>query len=109
MRNGGSAIALLMPFASEMSGWWWLYWRFYDTRIPLDVLDDALGKDAQKARRWLKVLEQTGFALRQGNHLVLTETGAFWLHLAQNYFALNYVNTLWTQARREPWPKTIAI
>lgn len=109
LSNGGSAIALRMPFAAEMSGWWWLYWRFYDTRIPLDVLDDALGKDTRKARRWLEVVEHAGFALRQGNRIELTDAGAFWLHLAQNYFALNYVNTLWTQARREPWPKAIAI
>ncbi len=32
-----------------------------------------------------------------------------WLHLAQNYFALNYVNMLWTQARQEPWPQAVAI
>ncbi len=107
--EGRTAIALRMPFAGEMSGWWWLYWRFYDTRIPLDDLDVALGTDAHKARQWLRVVEQAGFAVHNGRHLELTESGAFWLHLAQNYFALNYVNTLWTQARREPWPQALAI
>ena len=107
--GGRPAIALRMPFAGEMSGWWWLYWRFYDTRIPLDDLDEALGHDAPKARRWLRVVEQAGFAVHRGGYLELTETGAFWLHLAQNYFALNYVNTLWTEARREPWPQAVAI
>lgn len=107
--DGHTAIALRMPFASEMSGWWWLYWRFYDTRIPMDNLDVVLGNDAPKARRWLKVVEQTGFAVRKGRHLELTESGAFWLHLVQNYFALNYVNTLWIRARQEPWPQSVAI
>jgi oxygen-independent coproporphyrinogen III oxidase len=107
--DGRTAIALRMPFAGEMSGWWWLYWRFYDTRIPLDDLEVALGHDAPKARRWLRVVEQAGFAVRRGGYLELTETGAFWLHLAQNYFALNYVNTLWTQARQAPWPQAVAI
>jgi coproporphyrinogen III oxidase-like Fe-S oxidoreductase len=107
--DGRTAIALRMPFAGEMSGWWWLYWRFYDTRIPLDDLDVALGNDAPKARQWLRVVEQAGFAVHNGGHLELTESGAFWLHLAQNYFALNYVNTLWTQARRKPWPQAVAI
>ena len=107
--DGRTTIALRMPFAGEMSGWWWLYWRFYDTRIPLDDLDVALGNDAHKARQWLRVVEQAGFAVHNGRHLELTESGAFWLHRAQNYFALNYVNTLWTQARREPWPRAVAI
>ena len=38
LHAGRPAIALRMPFADEMAGWWWLYWRFYDTRIPLDQL-----------------------------------------------------------------------
>ncbi len=104
-----TAIALRMPFAGEMAGWWWLYWRFYDTRIPLNSLETALGNDAHKARLWLRVIEQTGLAVRKGEYLELSEPGAFWLHLVQNYFALNYVNTLWTQARREPWPKAVFI
>jgi coproporphyrinogen III oxidase-like Fe-S oxidoreductase len=85
-----TAIALRLPFSGAMPGWWWLYWRFYDTRIPLDHLDAALGCDAPK-------------------DIVLTEAGAFWLHLVQNHFALRYVNTLWTEARREAWPQQVAI
>jgi hypothetical protein len=75
----------------------------------LDDLDAALDRDTPKARRWLKVIEQAGFAVRNGRYLDLTDSGAFWLHLAQNYFALNYVNTLWTQARWEPWPQAVPI
>jgi coproporphyrinogen III oxidase-like Fe-S oxidoreductase len=107
--TGRTAIAMRMPFAGEMSGWWWLYWRFYDTRIPLDDLEAALGNDAPKARRWLRVIEQVGLAVRSEEYLKLTEPGAFWLHLAQNHFALNYVNTLWTRARCEPWPQAVYI
>jgi coproporphyrinogen III oxidase-like Fe-S oxidoreductase len=109
MQDGHKAIALRMPFTGEMSGWWWLYWRLYDTRIPLDDLEMALGSDAPKARRWLKVVEKAGLAVRNGKVLELTRSGAFWLHLAQNYFALNYVNTLWTQARLEAWPQSVPI
>ena len=107
--EGRTAITLRMSFASEMSGWWWLYWRLYDTRIPLDDLDAALGNDAPKARRWLRIVERAGLAVRNGGYLELTEPGAFWLHLVQNHFALSYVNALWTEARREPWPQAVAI
>lgn len=106
---GRGTIALRLPFVSEMPGWWWLYWRFYDTRIPLAGVDEALGKDAAKARWWLRAVERAGLAVRSEGRLDLTEPGAFWLHLAQNHFALNHVNMLWTQARQAPWPRAVAI
>jgi oxygen-independent coproporphyrinogen-3 oxidase len=107
--EGRTAIALRMPFFAQMPGWWWLYWRFYDTRIPLADLDAALGHDALKARRWLRIVEQAGLAVRHDGYSVLTEPGAFWIHLVQNYFALSYVNRLWTEARREPWPQAVTV
>jgi oxygen-independent coproporphyrinogen III oxidase len=106
---GLSTTALRMPFVNEMSGWWWLYWRFYDTQIPLSNLDEILGEDALKARYLLRFTQKAGLAFQQGDQWKLTEAGAFWLHLVQNYFALNYVNTLWTQSRREPWPQAVPI
>jgi len=108
-RSGGRAISLRLPFSDTMAGWWWLYWRCYEARIPLDDLDTYLGDEAASARRWLGLAERTGFAIRRGRHLELTDSGAFWIHLAQNYFALDYVNTLWTRARREPWPHAVAL
>jgi coproporphyrinogen III oxidase-like Fe-S oxidoreductase len=107
--EGRPTAALRMRFTPRLSGWWWLYWRLYDTRISLDHLDATLGQEARKARRWLKVFTRAGLAVQDDQYLELTEPGAFWIHLAQNYFALNYVNTLWTRARREPWPQHVAI
>ncbi len=109
LSTGKSAIALRMPFSGEMAGWWWLYWRFYDTRIPMDAINTNLGRDTHKAHRLLQLIQRFGYANKKNGFIELTEPGAFWLHLAQNYFALNYVNTLWTQARLEPWPKSIKI
>jgi len=109
LERGDSPIALRMPFEGEMNGWWWLYWRFYDTHIPMTALDEALGPDAEKARRWLSTIRRAGLAQRTNGSLDLTDSGAFLLHLAPNHFALSYVNTLWTAARREPWPTSISI
>jgi len=109
LNSGRSPVALRMPFAGHMGGWWWLYWRLYDTRVPMDPLDDVLGSDSRKARRWLSAIERAGLAHRSDGHLELTDPGAFWIHLVQNHFALSYVNTLWTAARREAWPAAIAV
>ena len=109
LEAGRSPVALRMPFAGHTGGWWWLYWRFYDTRVPLGPLDEILGSDSRKARRWLSVIEHGGFAHRNDGYLELTDPGAFWLHLAQNHFALSYVNTLWGAAKQVPWPDSVRI
>jgi oxygen-independent coproporphyrinogen-3 oxidase len=106
-REGHSAVALQLTFTERMAGWWWLYWKLYETRVPLDGLDQAMGRGALQARRWLKRLERVGLAEVRGQSLELTEPGAFWVHLAQNYFALQYVDRLWTAARREAWPEQV--
>jgi hypothetical protein len=61
------------------------------------------------ARRWLRAAELIGLAVRRNGQIELTDRGAFWLHLGQNYFALDYVNTLWTRARQEAWPQAVTI
>lgn len=109
LARGSSPIALRMPFADQMAGWWWLYWRFYDTRIPLGDVGDALGGDAAKARRWLRAIEAWRLARREGGALVLTDAGSFWLHLAQNHLALAYVDALWTAGRRDSWPSVVRL
>jgi len=109
MREKRTAVALRMPFTLEMSKCGWLYWRFYDTRIPMDLFNTYFGKKTRKAQLLFKVLELIGFVIHNEGYLELTELGAFWLHLVQNHFALNYVNTLWTKARRVPWPKKVNI
>ncbi len=76
---------------------------------PGDGTGRELGGDTAKARRWLRAIEAAGLARREDGALVLTDAGAFWLHLAQNHFALAYVNALWTAGRREPWPPAVAL
>ena len=107
--EGRTATALRMPFTDGMSNWWWLYWRFYDTRIPLENFAAYFGKDTRKARRLFKIIELVGFAKYNKGYFELTEPGAFWLHLVQNHFALSYINTVWTRSRLVPWPQTVTI
>lgn len=109
VEQGRLPVALRMPFTEPMSGWWWLYWRFYDTRIPAAALDEMLGADADRARWWLEAMTHAGFAERRNGAWELTEPGSLWLHLAQNHFALSYVNRVWTAARAEPWPASVRI
>ncbi len=56
--EGKMPVALYMEFKRNMAGWWWLYWRFYDTCIPMFEINTRLCEDAPKVRHWLKAIEK---------------------------------------------------
>jgi hypothetical protein len=45
-----------------------------------------------------------GLLTKGENEFSLTRKGSFWLHLAQNHFSLDYINTIWGKALKEPFP-----
>ncbi|ODN31142.1 coproporphyrinogen-III oxidase family protein [Fervidobacterium thailandense] len=106
LRSGKLPTALEFSFNKRMDDLFWLYWRFYDTSIPQPEFERRFGNDF-KVKGLMKIFETLGF-LRKGNGVfLLTKRGSFWIHLAQNHFALNYVNTIWSKALSEPFPEFI--
>jgi hypothetical protein len=107
--QGRPPIALHMAFTPAMSQFFWLYWRLYDTYIPkkrfAETFSDA--GSARKAERLLALIRRLRLCDSTEEGFRLNERGAFWLHLLQNHFALNYVNTIWTAAKFQPWPEVI--
>lgn len=103
-----SPVAVKMDLTDRMNRYYWLYWRFYDTFIPGSLLASLFGEDRQiqKIRALMKILK---LAEETGEGITLNERGAFWLHLLQNYFSLNYVNKIWSAAKEDPWPGRISL
>lgn len=99
-------IALEFAFDERMDNLFWLYWRFYETKIPLHHFEERFGEDP-KVKSLIKIFESMGFMERNDAYIRLNKRGSFWLHLAQNYFALNYVSKIWSVALNEPFPKRI--
>lgn len=103
-------VALKMNVSQKLEKLFWLYWRFYETEIPLveyerlfkNPLFDDFGNE-------MKLLKLMGFFHRNNESIFLNKRGSFWIHLLQNQFALNYVNKIWTNCQREAWPSKIAI
>jgi oxygen-independent coproporphyrinogen-3 oxidase len=100
-------IALYMPFNETMQCYFWLYWRLYDTYIPKEGLCGMPSGINKKMCALLGLLKVLGFLTENGSSFQLDEKGAFWVHLAQNYFSLRYINTIWSIAMKEPYPEEI--
>ena len=102
-------VALHMAFNSAMQNYFWLYWRLYDTYIPKEELFSIFGRSDRKLYRliewfkWLRLLDE------HNDSFTLTRSGAFWVHLLQNYFSLRYIDKIWGTAMKEAFPAEITL
>jgi len=102
-------IAFKMNLTESLSAYYWLYWRFYDTYIPKGQLFQLFGRKNRRLNYLLYLLKILNLAKESEKEIILNEKGAFWLHLMQNYFSLNYINRVWSVAKENPFPDEISI
>ena len=107
--NDRLPVAFKMDFTESMAQYYWLYWRIYDTYIPKKRLFEIFGDKDKRIRPLLWLAGLFGLHEEDAEQIYLTERGAFWLHLMQNYFALNYIDKMWSIAMKEAWPQEIEI
>ena len=105
---GRTPVALAIDVSPALAKYYWLYWRLYDTYIDRQELSERFGKDA-KLKLMLGLVRLLGLTREGGDRIELTERGAFYIHLLQNYFVLNYIDRVWSAAMKEPWPERIEI
>jgi hypothetical protein len=87
----------------------WLYWRIYATRFRKsdfaqrfhEPFDAVYGK-------YLKPLSLLRLT-RAGIEITLTDAGAYWLHVLQDVFSIDYVSMLWGMSQEHPWPQAVAL
>ena len=105
---GESPVSLQMDMNAAMARFYWLYWRLYETRVPKDQYSQRFdGNGPLNGLLWLAM--QLRLVTETANEYVLTERGAFWIHLMQNYYVLNYIDKVWSRSMREAWPGRIEL
>ncbi|HPN56206.1 MAG TPA: radical SAM protein [Candidatus Omnitrophota bacterium] len=104
-------LALKMNVSERMAKLFWLYWRFYETKVPFEDYRRLFGRDLEEDfAAVFKVVKLLSLADDQkGPVLRLNKAGSHWIHLLQNYFALNYVSKIWKICKDNPLPQQIAI
>ena len=104
-------IALKMRVSHRLEKLFWLYWRLYETEVPKREYQERF----KAGFPWgfgllLRLLELLGLGHREhGRSWVLSPRGAHWIHLLQNQYALNYVNTIWSRCQVNPWPDKVRL
>jgi oxygen-independent coproporphyrinogen-3 oxidase len=103
-------IALSLPLSEKMQMAGWLYWRIYETRFSKEDFKTRFKKEFDTVYgRYVKPLARLGFLSDDGNRVVLSDWGAFWLHALEDLFSINYIGSLWGDLKQDPWPQRVAL
>ena len=110
LENGRMAIALSVDLSERMQSSGWLYWRIYETRFRKADYQERFGKDLDRVYGgYLKLLALLGFLKDDGEWILLSDTGAFWLHACQDILSIDYISKLWGTSTRDPWPEKVLL
>jgi oxygen-independent coproporphyrinogen-3 oxidase len=110
LENGKLPIALSLELSEQMQMAGWVYWRIYETRINKSEFDLRFRKDLDKVYgSYVRLLSLMGFLKDEGDEVVLSDRGAYWLHALQDVFSIDYIGKLWGTSVQDPWPKSVAL
>jgi len=110
IESGRMPIALSIELNVEMQMAGWLYWRIYETRFRRSDFERRFGRELDQVYGgYIKLLSLVGWLEDDGDELVLSDDGIYWLHVLQDLFSIQYVSTLWGTAQQEPWPERVLL
>jgi oxygen-independent coproporphyrinogen-3 oxidase len=111
LEDGRMPIALSLDLSENMQMAWWLYWRVYETRFKRHDFRKRFEKDFNDIwGKYIKLFSLFGLIKKDdGNELILSDKGIFWLHALEDVFSLDYISKLWGTSKQEPWPERVVL
>jgi len=111
LEDGKMPIALSLDLSESMQMAWWFYWRVYETRFKREDFRKRFEMDFTEIwGKYVKLFPLFGFVKKDdGNEVILSDKGIFWLHALEDLFSLNYISKLWGNSKQEPWPEQVIL
>jgi coproporphyrinogen III oxidase-like Fe-S oxidoreductase len=108
--QGGMPIALSLELSEPMQMAGWLYWRIYETRFRKSDFVKRFAREFDSVfGKYLRPLSWTGLVRDDGEEVVLSDEGTYWLHVLEDLFSIDYVGKLWGASQGEPWPHKVVL
>lgn len=110
LEDGRLPIALSLELSenAQMAGW--LYWRIYETRFRCSDFKNRFGREFHEVYgRYIQPLSLLGFLKDNGEEIVLSDRGSFWLHVLEDLFSIDYISKLWGASKQDPWPEQVIL
>jgi len=110
LESGSMPIALSLDLSENMQMAGWLYWRIYETRFEKSDFKKRFGVDFDRVYgKYVKLLAALGFLKDDGEWIVLSDKGTYWLHALEDLFSIDYISKLWGTSKQEPWPEKLVL
>jgi len=111
VEDGKMPIALALDLSVTMQMAWWFYWRVYETRFKRSDFRKRFARDFNEVYgKYLKLFSLGGLLKKDdGNEIILSDKGIFWLHALEDLFSLDYVSKLWGTSKQQPWPEEVIL
>src|SRR4030042_7007053 len=104
LKSGKMATALSLDIPEKMQMAWWFYWRIYETRFKRSDFTKRFGKKFDGVYgKYIKIFSLLGLVkMDDGDEIILSDKGIFWLHAFEDLFSIDYINKLWGTSGLEP-------
>jgi oxygen-independent coproporphyrinogen-3 oxidase len=110
LEEGRMPIALSLVLSERMQRAGWLYWRIYETKFTKADYHERFGEDIDRAYGgYLRLLGRLGFLKDDGERILLSDRGSFWLHACEDIVSIDYISKLWGASRRDLWPEKVIL
>lgn len=109
--NRKTAIALSLSMTGKIEMAWWFYWRIYETQFKRSDFKIRFKQNFDKIYgKYIKLFSLFGLIKKDdGNEVILSDKGIFWLHAFEDIFSINYIGKLWGESLINPWPKIVVL
>ena len=110
LEEGRTPVALSVEMSERMQRVAWLYWRIYETKFSKADYRQRFGEAIDgDYGRLLRLLELAKFLEDDGERIVLSDRGAFWLHALQDIASIDYISKLWGTSKEIAWPEEVVL
>ena len=110
LEGGRTPVALSLDLSERMQRAGWLYWRIYETKFLRLDYQERFGDDIDELYKgYLRFLGRLGFLKDDGNRIVLSDRGTFWLHACEDIASIDYISKLWGASQKESWPESVIL
>jgi oxygen-independent coproporphyrinogen-3 oxidase len=111
LAHGEMPIALSLDLSERMQMAWWFYWRVYETRFKREDFKERFGKKFNEIYgKYINFFSFLDLVKKDdGNEIIFSDKGIFWLHTFEDFFSLDYISKLWGTSKAEPWPQKVVL